>query len=63
MCTISKDIGINKEKEMFLPNKESISGHRCERKNVEVKCEMFVNCSINVLGICITAKQGTLKLS
>ena len=29
VCTISKDLGMNKEKEIFPPNKESVSVHRC----------------------------------
>ena len=31
---------------------ESISGHRCERTNVAVKCGMSMNCSKNFIGIC-----------
>ena len=45
VCTISKDIGINKEKEIILPNNQYISGHRCERTTMVAKCEMFMNCS------------------
>ena len=45
MCTISKDIGTNKEEEICLPNKESINGHKCERIGMDAKCEMFMNCS------------------
>ena len=38
MCVrISKDIGIDKEKEICVPNKEPISGHRCERTNKAAK--------------------------
>ena len=46
-----------------MPVKESISGHRCERTNMAEKCEMFMNCSKNFIGICkkiITAKQEIL---
>ena len=50
--TISKDTGINKEKETCQPSKESIMGHRCERTNMGAKCEIFINCSKNVKGIC-----------
>ena len=39
---MSKDISINKESEICLSKKESISGHRCERTNMATKCEMFV---------------------
>ena len=38
MCTISKVVGKNMEKEIHLPNKEYISGHRWERINVVVQC-------------------------
>ena len=38
MCTISKVIGINEEKEKCLPNREYLSGHRWERINMVVKC-------------------------
>ena len=31
-CMISKDFGINEEKEICLSNKESINGRKCERK-------------------------------
>ena len=40
-----KDIVINKEKGICLPNNKSQSGHRCERTNVAAKCEMFMNWS------------------
>ena len=48
VCTISKDIGRNKEKEICLPNKESISGHTYERTNMAAKCETNTakNCKI-----------------
>ena len=51
MCTILKDIGISKEKGMYLPSKESISGHRCERINRDIKYKMFMNCNKNIIGI------------
>ena len=54
MCTISKDIGINKGKEIYLSNKELVSGHRCEKNkctDVAAKCEMFMTCSKNIVGI------------
>ena len=40
MCNVSKDIGINREKEIHLSNQESTSGLRCERTNMaaNVKC-------------------------
>ena len=43
MCIVSKDIDINKEKEICLPKKESISSHRYEGINMTVKCDMFKN--------------------
>ena len=43
VCTISNDIGINKEKEVCLTNNESISGHACERATMIVKYEIFMN--------------------
>ena len=43
--TISKDFGINKEKETCLPSKESASVHRCKRTNMAIQCETFMNCS------------------
>ena len=63
MCTISEDVGINKEKEICLPNKESISCHRCERTTMDAKCEMYMNCRKNFIGICKknAAKQGILE--
>ena len=39
----SKDVGINKEKEICLLSKESIIGHRYEGTNITAKCEMFMN--------------------
>ena len=54
MCTISKDIDINEEKEICLPNKESVSVHRCERTTMNAKCEVFKNCSENFMGTCQT---------
>ena len=51
MCTISKDICINKENKICVPNRESISGHRCKRTYMTTECEMFVNCSKNFIDI------------
>ena len=45
MCTISKPIGINKEKEICLPNKEYICDHRCERANMAAECKIHMNCN------------------
>ena len=50
--TISKDIGINEEKEICPLTKESISAHKCERTNMAAKHEMYMNGSKNFLGIC-----------
>ena len=52
LCTISKAIVVNKEKEICLQNKECISGHICERTNMDAKCEMFMHCNKNFIGIC-----------
>ena len=52
MCTFSKDIGINMEKEICVLNKEFISGQKHEKTNVAAKCEIFMNCSKNLIGIC-----------
>ena len=38
MCTISKDSGINKEKEICMQNKEFKDGQRCERTKMAAKC-------------------------
>ena len=51
MCIISKDIGINKEKEIYLPNKEFVIGHRCDRTYMATKCEIFMTCSKILIGI------------
>ena len=48
--TISKYISIIKEKEICVENKESISGHRCERTGMSAKCEIFMNCSKTFIG-------------
>ena len=42
---VHKDIGIKKEKETCLPNKESVSVDRCERTDMVAKCEIFMNCN------------------
>ena len=54
VCTILKDIGIKKEKEICVQNKESTSCHRCERTNMTAKCEMFMNFDEKLIGICQT---------
>ena len=41
VCTISKTIGINKKKEIHLPNKENLRDHRRERTNISYKCKIF----------------------
>ena len=66
VCTIPKDIGVSKERELWLPNKEPVSGQRCERTTMASKCEIFINCSKNFIGIFKTnmnAKQGIIKAS
>ena len=53
-----------KEGKICLPNKESLSNHRCERTNIVAKCEILMNCSEHFIGICkknAAAKQGILK--
>ena len=52
VSTISKGIGINKEKGMHLPKKQYISCLRCERTHVASKCQIFMNCSKTFTGIC-----------
>ena len=34
---LPKNVKYNKEKEIYLPNKESISGHICEKTNKAAK--------------------------
>ena len=57
MCTFSKEIGKNIEKEICLLNKESLFVHRCEIPTMAIKCEIFMNCSNNFIGICKKLKQ------
>ena len=38
VCTISKVTSLNEEKEICLPNRGYISGHRLQKINVVVKC-------------------------
>ena len=42
MCTISKVIGINEKKEICLPNKKHMNGHRCERTDMAAKYKIYV---------------------
>ena len=58
MCVQFQDIGKNKENKICLANDESISG-RCERRNTAAKCEIFVSCSENFIGICKTKQNKT----
>ena len=63
MCIISKVICINKEKEICLPNKEYINGHRYEKQKW-LPNVTFMNCSKNVRHLQksnVTDKQGKLK--
>ena len=41
-CTFSEVININGKKQICLPNKEYICGHRGERINMAAKCKIFV---------------------
>ena len=42
--TVSNLTGINEEKkQLYLPNKEHLSNHKCIRTNLHAKCEIFVN--------------------
>ena len=41
MCSIAKDIGISKRKEICLPSKGSLRDHRAERTNKAYKCKIF----------------------
>ena len=59
VCIISKDICINKEKEICLPNKECIIDHSCKRTNMVAKCKIVINCSKNFIGSC--KKYGCLQ--
>ena len=62
LCTVSKDIGINKEKEVYLPNKELINGHRCERTTMTVKCKITVMTKLFImLGLEIFTQHFTLS--
>ena len=65
VCTISKDIGTNEEKQICLPNKDSESVHISERKTIAAKYEMFMNCSKNFTVILhktnMTAKHRILR--
>ena len=42
MCTISKIIGLHKEKEICLPNKKFLSDHKHVWANMANKCKIFV---------------------
>ena len=49
VCTISKVAGINKEKEICVPNKELINGHRSERiKNRLAKCIVHMHITVEL---------------
>ena len=64
MYTISKDIGINKEKEICLPNKETIHCHRCEEKIwlLNLKCLRIVGKMYRYMQKTnMTAKQGIFQ--
>ena len=50
MCTISKDIGMNKEKGICLPNKESIRDHRFGGTNMAYQCGIFKVVSLKHCG-------------
>ena len=55
---------MNKWKEIFLSNKESISDQTFERANMAAIWEMFMNCRKNVIGICkktMTTQPGIIK--
>ena len=57
--TISKDIGINKEKEIYLLNRESIkSGHRLERTNMVSKCIVHMCISAELKAYMVTLSSG-----
>ena len=53
MCRISKVFAINeikKTKQICLSNKESISDHRCERKNVVAKIKTLATVTLHLMG-------------
>ena len=41
MCTVSKDIGINKEKEMSVQQRTK-NGHICEQTTMVAKCKVQI---------------------
>ena len=61
MCTISKDIGINKEKWICLSKKEHISGDGSERTNMVTKCEIFMSYSKICMDVCKRKTNMTAK--
>ena len=50
VCIITNYIGTINENEIYLPNKESISGHRCERTNMAYKCKIFEAVNLTLHG-------------
>ena len=55
-----QDIGINKEKEICLSNKESLIGYSCGRPNLVAKYEKFMK-FLGIFKTNMTAKQEMLK--
>ena len=61
------DIYISKDKEIHVPNKESIISHIYDRTHVAAKCELYINCSKTFRGKKrykkrdMTAKQEIIK--
>ena len=65
MCTISKVIGINKEREICLPNREYMSSHTWERINMVVKCieHMHITAELKAYGLLVLTCHTAYSLS
>ena len=48
MYIITIVIGVNKEKEICVPSKEYISGHRGQRINVVAKCIVHIDITVEL---------------
>ena len=52
MCVQFQKIMAQVRRKKCLPNKESVTGHRCERKNMAAKFKIYMNFNTNFIGIC-----------
>ena len=50
-CIILKVSGINEKNKICLPNKKYVNDHKCGKRNIAARCKIFVNVSLNILGI------------